>query len=75
MHHFIIILLITGGSAAAATCGATSESPSANESNLVTAAVSTMDDTNEDRDAKKNEVQTTMDFAANIEKVKEVIIK
>lgn len=30
------------------------------------------DETNEERDIKKNDVQTTMDFAANIEKVKEV---
>lgn len=65
------VLFITG--ATAATCAVTSESPSANESNLGTAPVSLIDDANEDRDAKKNDVQTTMDFAANIEKVKEVI--
>lgn len=41
------------------------ESP--NESN------SAAEDSNEDRDGKKNDVQTTMDFAANIEKVKEVM--
>lgn len=42
------------------------ESP--NESNSAT------EDGNEElfRDGKKNDVQTTMDFAANIEKVKEV---
>lgn len=35
---------------------------------------SASDDANDDRDSKKNDVvETTMDFAANIEKVKEVI--
>lgn len=43
------------------------ESPSAIESNALTT-----EEPNEEREGKKNEVQTTMDFAANIEKVKEV---
>lgn len=42
------------------------ESPIVNESNPA------MDEVNEDRESRKGDVQTTMDFAANIEKVKEV---
>ncbi|XP_055304148.1 putative uncharacterized protein DDB_G0277255 [Sitodiplosis mosellana] len=41
------------------------ESPGTIESN------SAAEESNEDRDGKKNDVQTTMDFATNIEKVKE----
>lgn len=46
---------------------ARTESPSIIESYTTTA-----DEVIEDRESRKSEVQTTMDFAANIEKVKEV---
>lgn len=55
-------MLLTGAARSA-------ESPCAVEANGTTVP----EDVNDDRESKKNEVQTTMDFAANIEKVKEVI--
>lgn len=49
------------------TGAARTESPATNES-----ATTAVEENGDDRDGKKNDVQTTMDFAANIEKVKEV---
>lgn len=47
---------------------ARTETPATNESNTITV----VEEVSEDRESKKSDVQTTMDFAANIEKVKEV---
>lgn len=51
----------------------TKGTPRAESTNITESNATTTDEVNEDREMRKpHEVQTTMDFAANIEKVKEV---